>query len=76
MVANVSPHVASFEDTYNTLNFANRAKNIRTNVTRNYLSVDNHIANYTNLIDALKKENENLKRLLRNQCKTGLEFPA
>jgi len=32
MIANVSPAVHVFEDTYNTLNYANRAKNIKVNV--------------------------------------------
>jgi kinesin family protein 18/19 len=30
MIANISPSVVGFEDTYNTLNYANRAKNIKT----------------------------------------------
>lgn len=47
MIANVSPCVASFEDTYNTLNYANRAKSIKINATRNVLNIDSHIANYT-----------------------------
>lgn len=68
MIANVSPAVSSFEDTYNTLMYANRAKSIKTNAQRNVLSVDNHIANYANIISNLRKENEDLKMLLnRNQ---------
>lgn len=57
MIANVSPSVSSFEDTYNTLVYANRAKTIKTNVHRNVLNVENHIANYTSIINNLKKEN-------------------
>ena len=30
MIANVSPAINTFEDTYNTLKYANRAKNIKT----------------------------------------------
>jgi kinesin family protein 18/19 len=68
MIANVSPAVSSFEDTYNTLMYANRAKSIKTNAQRNVLSVDNHIANYANIISSLRKENEDLKMLLnKNQ---------
>ena len=37
MIANISPSVISFEDTYNTLNYANRAKNIKTIVTHIYI---------------------------------------
>lgn len=33
MIANVSPSPLSYEDTYNTLKYATRAKNIKTKVT-------------------------------------------
>lgn len=39
MIANVSPSVSSFEDSYNTLMYANRAKAIKTNAHRNVLNV-------------------------------------
>ena len=64
MIANISPAVTAFEDTYNTLNYANRAKNIKTNVKRNVLNVENHIANYEEVIKGLKNENESLKLAL------------
>jgi kinesin family protein 18/19 len=62
MIANVSPAAISFEDTYNTLQYANRAKSIKTQATRNVLNVNNHIQNYAVIIDQLKSENEKLKR--------------
>ena len=46
MIANISPSVNTFEDTYNTLNYANRAKNIKTKMKRNVLNVDNHLEGY------------------------------
>ena len=64
MIANVSPSVQAFEDTYNTLNYANRAKNIKTNSKRNVLNVDNHIEGYLQTIEVLKIENETLKKSL------------
>jgi kinesin family protein 18/19 len=64
MIANVSPAVATFEDTYNTLKYANRAKNIKTHVQRNVLSVQYHISNYTNIISSLKAEITDLKSQL------------
>jgi len=64
MIANVSPAITAFEDTYNTLNYANRAKNIKTVVKRNVLNVENHIANYEDVINGLKSENEQLKGAL------------
>ena len=57
MIANVSPSVSSFEDTYNTLMYANRAKSIKTNAQRNVLNVENHLENYESIITTLKKEN-------------------
>ncbi len=47
MIANVAPNSNSFEETLNTLKYANRAKNIKTNVVRNVLSVNYHISGET-----------------------------
>ncbi len=57
MVVNVSPAISAFEDTYNTLNYANRAKNIKTDVRRNVYNVESHLVNYTAIIEGLKREN-------------------
>ena len=67
MIANVSPSVISIEDTHNTLKYANRAKNIKTNSIRNVLSVSNHVSKYKEIIVELKQENENLKKYLKEQ---------
>ena len=64
MIANVSPSINTFDDTYNTLKYANRAKNIKTSVTRNVLNAQYHISNYENIINTLKEENERLKNEL------------
>ena len=69
MIANISPSINTFEDTYNTLKYANRAKNIKTFVTRNVLSAQYHISNYVNIINNLKEEVSQLKRQL--QMKNG-----
>lgn len=45
-----------YDDTHNTLKYANRAKNIKVRVTRNVQSVDHHISEYANLVAALRKE--------------------
>ena len=64
MIANISPAINTFEDTYNTLKYANRAKNIKTFVTRNVLSAQYHISNYVNIINNLKAEVAQLKQQL------------
>lgn len=53
MIANISPSHASYEDTHNTLKYANWAKNIKTKETKNVLTVDYHISKYTTIISNL-----------------------
>lgn len=61
MIAHASPASRSFEETRNTLLYADRAKNIKTNVKPNQFSVSYHIAQYTNIIADLRKEIFRLK---------------
>ena len=56
MIATISPFVKSFDDTYNTLMFANKAKNIKTYVKRNVLSAKYYIENYVNIIKGLQEK--------------------
>ncbi|CAD8201892.1 unnamed protein product [Paramecium octaurelia] len=67
MISNVTPAVSCFEETYNTLVYANRAKNIKTVASRNVLMAQNHISNYAQLIQNLRQENEELKQLIQQQ---------
>ena len=67
MIANVSPSINTFDDTYNTLKYANRAKNIKTIVSRNVLNARYHISNYVNIINNLKEEILNLKKQIQLQ---------
>ena len=46
MIANISPISSCYEDTHNTLKYANRAKNIKTKASWNILSVDYHVAKF------------------------------
>eukprot|EP01031_Cornospumella_fuschlensis_P034496 gene34496-41765_t len=61
MIANISAAESSFEETLNTLKYANRAKNIKTNVQRNVLNVNYHISEYVELINNLRSEIQILK---------------
>ena len=54
MIANISSATSSFEETLNTLKYANRAKNIKSNVQRNVLNVNYHISEYVQLINNLR----------------------
>jgi len=51
MIANISPAFPAYEDTLNTLKYADRAKQIKTIVKRNVLNVQFHISNYTKIIN-------------------------
>jgi kinesin family protein 18/19 len=64
MITNISPAWSSFEDTRNTLKYADRAKQIKTIVKRNVLNVDFHIENYGKIIGKLRGEIENLREQL------------
>lgn len=50
MIANISPSNESYEDTHNTLKYANWAKNIKTQAFKNSVMVDYHISKYTSII--------------------------
>ncbi len=56
MIANISPSEECYEDTLNTLKYANRAKHIKTVVARNVLNVQTHINNYQRVITQLKEQ--------------------
>ncbi|PIA89438.1 Kinesin-like protein 6 [Cercospora beticola] len=51
MIVCVSPSSAHFDETQNTLRYANRAKNIQTKSVRNVYNVDRHVKDYLKKID-------------------------
>lgn len=63
MIANVTSSSVSYDDTHNTLKYANRAKSIKTKVSSNVVNVNAHVAQYKNII---KKQEQELI-LLRQQ---------
>ena len=64
MIANISPSHLWYEDTNNTLKYANRAKNIKTSVSKNVQHVEHHISEYNKIINDLKSEISELKTRL------------
>lgn len=64
MIVCVSPSSAHYDETHNTLKYANQAKNIRTKVTRNMMNVDRHVGEYVQAIHELKEEVAELKKKL------------
>jgi len=66
MVACISPYSGTYEDTHNTLEYANRAKNIKTKLQRNVVNVSHHISKYTVIISELRKEISHLRKSLKD----------
>ena len=55
MIANVSPFIYNFDDTYNTLKYAERAKHIKTKINKNIINYNTQYLrnNYLNVIRKL-----------------------
>ncbi|XP_006889798.1 PREDICTED: kinesin-like protein KIF19-like [Elephantulus edwardii] len=75
MIAHISPASTHFEESRTTLLYAYRAKNIKTRVKRNLLSVSYHIAQYTDVISHLRGEIEHLKSKIERQEKEKRNEP-
>jgi len=67
MLVTTAPTSSQFEETVNTLKYANRAKNITTKPVENKKLVEFHIAEYKSIINELRTEID----LLRQKAKTS-----
>ena len=67
MVVTVSPASSQFEETVNTLKYANRAKNITTKPVENKKLVEFHIAEYKNIIADLRSEIAGLRLRVQSE---------
>ncbi|CAE7877456.1 kif19 [Symbiodinium sp. KB8] len=76
MIANVSPCHHNYEDTHNTLKYANRAKNIKTKAVRNVVQVNYHVSKYTEIIKDLRSEIQELKAKLAEPPEPSLASEA
>ncbi len=65
MIATISPAASQYEETINTLKYANRAKNIKMRVEPNKKMVSQHISAYKNIIADLRDEIDKLKGQLQ-----------
>ncbi|XP_071556655.1 kinesin-like protein KIF18A [Temnothorax nylanderi] len=63
MIANIAPSSLTYEDTYNTLRYANRAKKIKSYAKKN-VSCEMHVAGYIKIVEEQKKEIDILKSKL------------
>ncbi|XP_073762378.1 kinesin-like protein KIF18A isoform X1 [Danio rerio] len=76
MIANVSPSSLSYEDTHNTLKYANRAKEIKSTLRSNVMSLDSHIGQYAIICEKQKAEIVMLKQKLKEYEERKAEAPA
>ncbi|XP_056595539.1 kinesin-like protein KIF19 [Triplophysa dalaica] len=71
MITHISPASTNFEESRNTLVYADKAKNIRTKVKRNLLNVSYHLAQYTSIIADLRSEIEWLHAKINQEQQKG-----
>lgn len=77
MVVCISPTSNHFDDTHNTLIYAERATKIKTKVvTRNVVNVDRHVGRYVEAINRLNMEIVELKEKLTGKRKSEQEIQA
>ncbi|XP_069882906.1 kinesin-like protein KIF18B isoform X1 [Dipodomys merriami] len=65
MIAAISPSSLTYEDTYNTLKYADRAKEIRLSLKSNVISLDCHISQYATICQQLQAEVAALRKKLQ-----------
>ena len=58
----VSPSYMTMDDTYNTLQYANKAKKIKTNIKKNTVNVKAHVAEYQEMIEKLRNQVHQLQK--------------
>lgn len=62
MIVCISPSSTHYDETLNTLKYANRAKEIKTKVSRNNQTLDRHVGSYLKMISQQRQEIEELRR--------------
>ncbi|TWW67965.1 kinesin-like protein KIF18A [Takifugu flavidus] len=65
MIANISPSSKSYDDTHNTLKYANRAKEIKSSLKSNVVSLDSHIGQYAIICEKQRQEILQLKQKIK-----------
>ncbi|RMB97861.1 hypothetical protein DUI87_25339 [Hirundo rustica rustica] len=75
MIAAISPSSLFYDDTYNTLKYANRAKDIKSSLKSNVVSLDSHISQYAKICNEQKKEILMLKEKLREYEENQASIP-
>lgn len=61
MIVCISPSSSHYDETLNTLKYANRAKEIKTKIIRNQQSLSRHVGSYLKMITEQKRQIEELR---------------
>ena len=67
MIACISPSPTCYDETLNTLNYAMKARKIKKEIYKNTKQTEKNALGYEDVIDSLKGEIEELKKIIRNQ---------
>ncbi|KAF3932788.1 Kinesin-4 [Dactylella cylindrospora] len=73
MIVCVSPSSHHYDETHNTLKYADRAKKIKTKVSRNMINVNRHVSQYVKAIYDLQQEVADLKKRLGDSVKEAMD---
>ncbi|KAL3255754.1 hypothetical protein MRX96_046669 [Rhipicephalus microplus] len=77
MVAHISPASAHYDESRNTLVYAERARNITNKVRCNLVDVSHHVKQYQSIITELRQEIQKLQdRIEMNDCAASREHPS
>ena len=67
MIATISCSADQYNHSINTLKYADRAKEIKTHVSKNVGTVESHVSDYQRIIDNLQNEVQQLKQKLQEK---------
>ncbi|CCE62983.1 hypothetical protein TPHA_0D03480 [Tetrapisispora phaffii CBS 4417] len=73
MIVCISPSSTHYDETLNTLTYANRAKDIKTKIIRNQQSLNRHVGSYLKMITEQKKEIQELRHRENNMIDLHLK---
>lgn len=76
MIVCISPLSLHYDETLNTLKYADRAKEIKTKVIRNRRNMDRHVGSYLKMITEQKQEIEELRLREERVVKSAIERHA
>lgn len=66
MIVCISPSSLHYDETLNTLKYADRAKQIKTNIEKNKINLNDHISSYLKIIDEKNLEIDTLRNERKN----------